>query len=394
MAHGSRAVTGTPAAEVYDNLVGPLPAVARRTVWVALRFDAAADGASVARRGGGEEGAARTVAVAARRVVRALGDAGYASASCPRPTWSRRPRSSVAASTPTRWTSSGPMSRSRPVQHRQRDRTPASQPRTAHRGVGAPRRRDDRHGAPASPPQTRIRTRRCRVPDHHPCGAVPRSAAPGPDLDAGRHRDALVAHCRSRPRISTASLPCSQPTRPTSTACTCRWPVAGNSSVRTPGPRRRHPAVRSRCARRTGRRRAVPGAAGGVPGCGDRCAGAGPHRQTSCVDDTGRGDRRAQTTSARSRIRLAETGFDTLVVDGPPAPPARPGVTAVHVQPTAAPASATAPTVDVSILQPGASGDRVILTTGGRSIDLALVTISSETAFLGRPRPSRLVGAH
>ncbi len=233
VAHGSRAVTGTPAAEVYDNLVGPLPAVARRTVWVALRFDAAADGASVARRGGGEEGAARTVAVAARRVVRRSATPATPRASCRdrrgvggRAHLSRRPprRDGPAVV---------PCPAPGPVQHRQRDRTPASQPRTAHRGVGAPgvgttvtvRLR------PAADKDSVLVGAAFRTP---PVRCRPEVCGTGPDLDAG------PAPRRSRRSIA-GLVPGSRP--PHSPARNrpgpldrlhCRWPVAGNSSVRTP----------------------------------------------------------------------------------------------------------------------------------------------------------------
>ncbi|MFC0451182.1 hypothetical protein ACFSUH_13480 [Rhodococcus jostii] len=41
---------------------------------------------------------------------------------------------------------------------------------------------------------------------------------------------------------------------------------------------------------------------------------------------------------------------------------------------------------DLSIVQPNALGDRILLSTGRTSIELMLVTSSSETAFIGRPR--------
>ncbi|XGU19728.1 type VII secretion protein EccE [Rhodococcus sp. 3Y1] len=52
VSHGYRAASGTPATEVYERLIGPLPATATRSVWLALRFDALEGGAAVERRGG------------------------------------------------------------------------------------------------------------------------------------------------------------------------------------------------------------------------------------------------------------------------------------------------------------------------------------------------------
>jgi len=44
---------------------------------------------------------------------------------------------------------------------------------------------------------------------------------------------------------------------------------------------------------------------------------------------------------------------------------------------------------DVSIVQPGAAGDRVLVRTSRHDIELILVTIAQETAFIGRPRSVR-----
>ncbi|MDH6290307.1 type VII secretion protein EccE [Rhodococcus opacus] len=69
VSHGYRAAAGSPATDVYDRLVGPLPATATRMVWLALRFDATEGVAAVARRGGGEEGVSRAITIAASRVA-------------------------------------------------------------------------------------------------------------------------------------------------------------------------------------------------------------------------------------------------------------------------------------------------------------------------------------
>ncbi|WP_420878874.1 type VII secretion protein EccE [Rhodococcus sp. (in: high G+C Gram-positive bacteria)] len=393
VAHGSRAVTGSPAADVYDNLVGPLPAVARRTVWVALRFDAAANGASVARRGGGEEGAARTVAVAARRVVRALSDAGC--------------RSRILQASEVE---SAAALVCRGIHPDTMDQNWSHVPLQSLRNTG--NAIDPRHlsrellssvwALPSVGTTVSVRLRPSADKDSVLVGAAYRTttrAAPSQGLRSrglismdGRHRDALVAQLP----VSSPELDDLTPLRAAAPGLldALRLPVAGCGQL--VGSDAQGHAVTARLFGPGVRDVLVTGELYVAQQIVFRSVGTGarvlihtdrPHAWTTLVESVG----------APSRLRIAressltETGFDTLVVDGPPAPPARPGMTTVHVQPTTTPATATAA---IAIVQPGSSGDRVILTTEGHSIELALVTIPSETAFVGRPRPSRLVGAH
>jgi type VII secretion protein EccE len=76
VAHGRRVDPHSPPARVYDELVGPLPAIAARSVWLVVRFDAAAQARSVTLRGGGTDGAARALSVATRRIARTLAQLG------------------------------------------------------------------------------------------------------------------------------------------------------------------------------------------------------------------------------------------------------------------------------------------------------------------------------
>ncbi|WP_313901958.1 type VII secretion protein EccE [Mycobacterium tilburgii] len=55
---------------------GPLPAVARRLAWVAVRMDPALCPQAVRHRGGGWAGTVRTAATATRRSANRLSDAG------------------------------------------------------------------------------------------------------------------------------------------------------------------------------------------------------------------------------------------------------------------------------------------------------------------------------
>lgn len=70
--HGQRMDPTAPAARAYDQLVGPLAATARRTVWLVVRFDITDQCDAVTRRGGGETGAARAISIATQRISRSL----------------------------------------------------------------------------------------------------------------------------------------------------------------------------------------------------------------------------------------------------------------------------------------------------------------------------------
>ena len=89
------------------------------------------------------------------------------------------------------------------------------------------------------------------------------------------------------------------------------------------------------------------------------------------------------------RLRVAgdytdDGSFDTVVYDGVRPTTVPPHVSAIHIhmQPDGLPAER--PTV--SVLQPEASGDRILLTAGTVRVDLTLVTIAAETTHIGRPR--------
>ncbi|SHR55663.1 type VII secretion protein EccE [Mycobacteroides abscessus] len=59
LSQGARSHGHTEMAAVYDGVLGPLPAIAQRTVWVAIRFDPSRCADAVRRRGGGREGILR-----------------------------------------------------------------------------------------------------------------------------------------------------------------------------------------------------------------------------------------------------------------------------------------------------------------------------------------------
>src|SRR5262249_45223903 len=79
ISHGPRRRSGPPAGPIYESLLGPLPAPAHRTVWLAISFDTLDCPQAADRRGGGAEGAGRAVTIATQRIVRALEDADCSS---------------------------------------------------------------------------------------------------------------------------------------------------------------------------------------------------------------------------------------------------------------------------------------------------------------------------
>ncbi|MBF6171395.1 type VII secretion protein EccE [Nocardia blacklockiae] len=69
---GARTAGTGVVAYLYDRILGPLPAIAHRTVWLVLRLDPLANAEAVENRGGGSTGALRTAIIATRRVANRL----------------------------------------------------------------------------------------------------------------------------------------------------------------------------------------------------------------------------------------------------------------------------------------------------------------------------------
>lgn len=80
ISQGARSSGHTDVAAVYDSVLGPLPAIAQRSVWIAVRFDPSRCAEAVRRRGGGRDGGRdgilRTATTATRRVANRLAEAG------------------------------------------------------------------------------------------------------------------------------------------------------------------------------------------------------------------------------------------------------------------------------------------------------------------------------
>ncbi|WP_430333735.1 type VII secretion protein EccE [Rhodococcus sp. ACT016] len=384
VSHGSRAVAGTPAADVYDTLVGPLPAAAQRIVWVVLRFDASANEASVARRGGGVDGASRTLAVAARRVVRALADTGC--------------RSRILSAAEIESACARICRGVHPdTMDQEWDHVPLAGVQNVGNAV------DPRHlsrelltgvwAAPSLGTTVAVRLRPAQRAGAVQVGAAFRRSTrtapepvqlPGLISMQGRHRDALLAHLPASSAGLDDLTPMSEVGPEQLDAL--RLPVAGcgqlvgsdaygyavTARLTGPGVTKVYVAGELYLAQQLVFRAVATGAR--VLVRTDR-----PHAWHMLVE----------TVGTPVRLRLAhesswsDTGFDTIVVDGVPVPPARAGVTTVHVHhdPRTWPQSVP----EVAIAQPGASGDRIVLTVGDQRVDLVLVAIASETAFVGRP---------
>lgn len=69
---GARTAGTTAVAQLYDSIIGPLPAIAQRTVWLVLRLEPLANAQAVDNRGGSSAGVLRTAIIATRRVANRL----------------------------------------------------------------------------------------------------------------------------------------------------------------------------------------------------------------------------------------------------------------------------------------------------------------------------------
>ena len=77
ISQGARSHGHGQVAAVYDAVLGPLPAIAQRNVWIAIRFDPSRCAATrCADRGGGRERDLRTATTATRRVANRLTEVG------------------------------------------------------------------------------------------------------------------------------------------------------------------------------------------------------------------------------------------------------------------------------------------------------------------------------
>lgn len=76
VSQGARSHGHTRMSVVYEAVLGPLPAIAQRSVFIAVRLDPSQCADAVRRRGGGREGIVRTATTATRRVAHRLIESG------------------------------------------------------------------------------------------------------------------------------------------------------------------------------------------------------------------------------------------------------------------------------------------------------------------------------
>ncbi|MEC3913242.1 type VII secretion protein EccE [Nocardia sp. CDC160] len=385
VSHGYRSRSGTPAGAIYESLLGPLPATAHRTVWLAIAFDPLTCPDAAARRGGGLEGACRAVTIATQRIVRTLEDADCAARLLTAPEIRQAALQVTAGVDPGELT-----------QHW----------RYAELGnsvnIGAAVDPEQlasellaRLWVPASRGTTvAVRLRPGRSADTVRIGAAWRLTArelPEEPVQQhmismnGRHREGLLAHLpfavpglddtvptevRDIADIAALQLPsagCGQllGSDEDGNGVAIRLVGQGISSVYVAGELYlaqqlifRALAVGERILIRTDR----------------------PHAWHQLVTTIGNPER----LTVAAETHQSDADFTATIVDGVLAPAPHAGVTTIYL--TGDPLGWPGTKPDLSIHQPGAAGNRIILRTGITEVALTLVSIPRESTYIGNPR--------
>jgi hypothetical protein len=363
-----------------------------RTVWLAIRFDAAAQAESVDRRGGGSVGAARTVSVAANRIVRVLADHGL-----PARLLDAAEIDAAAAQIAggTRAESAG----------RAWDRVPL--PTACNTGFAVDPRVVDSDllaalwARPSLGTTVTVRLRPGGSADTArvavSCRLTTHTAPELPDLPgivsmSGRHTEALASNLPGAPadldsltpfadfdrvRLDALNLPCSG----------CGQLLGsddGGRGITTPVAGPQVPAVdvfgELYLVQQLVFRAVATGAR--VLIHSDR-----PRDWEALVESVAAPDRLAL---ARDPARF-DPAFTTVVFDGTEPRPLSGSSTSIRV--SGFPPQPIDPDAALTIVQPGARGDRITVHANGRRLDLTLVTIAQEAAFIGRPLPAGAVAA-
>ncbi|MBD0322073.1 MAG: type VII secretion protein EccE [Aldersonia sp.] len=388
VSHGYRSRSGTPAGGVYEQLIGPLPATAVRTVWLAICFDALDCPDAVVRRGGGTDGASRAVTVATQRIVRALDEVGCRSRILTAPEIREAVLQITAGADP------------RGIEHTWRfarlgdnvnigsaiDPNVLSSELLAQLWV-----------TPSRGTTTVVRLRPGPTPDSVAVGAAWRSTSrtlPEPVKLAGtvtvdgRHRDAVLAHLpiavaglddviRTRDiavdeltelRLPTAGCGQLIGSDAQGNGIATRLVGSGISTVYLSGELYlaqqvvfRALAIGARVLVRTDR----------------------PHEWEAMQAKIASPERFRVVTESQ----YSDAGFNATLIDGVAAPPPHAGVTTMYL--SSEPVDWPTRRADVSLRQPGATGSRVVLESGASTVELSLVSIPRETAFIGRPPAAR-----
>lgn len=385
ISHGHRSRSGTPAGAIYESLLGPLPATAHRTVWLAIGFDMVDCPGAASRRGGGDEGAARSVTIATQRIVRTLEDAGCAS----RLLTASEIRSAV------RQVING--ADARDLTHRWRyaelgnsvNIGAAIDPKQLGSEILSQLWVAESRGTTVA-----VRLRPGTTADTVHVGAAWRSTlrempektkSKGMVSVNGRHRDSLLAHL-------PIGIPDLEDVVPTA-----EYPVEVLDALALPS---------SGCGQLIGSDDEGNGVALRIIGAGISAvyvAGELYLAQQLVFRALAVGERilvrtnrpqawyqLIETIGNPERLMLAmethqsDAGFTATVVDGVMAPAPHAGITTIYV--TGDPMGWPATKPDLSIQQPGAIGSRVVLRTATTQIPLNLVSIPREHTYIGEPR--------
>ncbi|MGF6894078.1 type VII secretion protein EccE [Nocardia sp. GAS34] len=385
ISHGHRSRSGTPAGPIYESLLGPLPATAHRTVWLAISFDAVACPAAADRRGGGTEGACRAVTVATQRIVRTLEDADCSSRVLTAPEIRKAVLQISAGVDP---------------------RTLTQHWRYAELGNGVnigaavdPKRLGSDLLAQLWVPASRgttvsVRLRPGSSGESVNIGAAWRLSArelpektkrKGMVSMSGRHRESLLAHF-------PIGIPDVDDTVPLS-----EYPIDVIGALHLPS---------SGCGQLIGSDSEGNGVAIRLVGQGIstvyvagelylaqqlvfRALAVGerilirtdrPQAWQQLVTTIGNPDR----LTIALETHQSDSAFTAAVVDGVLAPAPHAGVTTIYV--TGDPMGWPSTKPDLQVHQPGAIGNHVVLRTGTTQVDLTLVSIPRETTYIGSPR--------
>ncbi|MEU0540265.1 type VII secretion protein EccE [Nocardia sp. NPDC005978] len=392
VSHGHRSRSGTPAGAIYESLLGPLPATAHRTVRLAIAFDPLLCPDAADRRGGGLPGACRAVTIATRRIVRTLEDADCAARVLTAPeitqaalqiTGGVDPRdltqhwryaelgNSVnigAALDPGRLGSEAldqlwvPPSRGTTVAVRLR---PGDAPGTVR--IGAAWRLTARE-LPAEPVHRHMISMNGRQRE----GLLAHLPLAVPGLD-----DCVPAIERPMSdveRVRLASAGCGQllGSDDAGNGVAVRLVGQGISTVYISGELYlaqqlvfRALAVGERVLIRTDR----------------------PQSWEHLLTTIGNPER----LTLAAETHQSDAGFTAVLVDGVLAPGPHAGVTTLYL--TGNPLGWPGAPPDLSIRQPGAAGNRITLRTGTTEVELTLVSIPREGAYIGHPRAARAFAA-
>ncbi|MEU7631953.1 type VII secretion protein EccE [Nocardia sp. NPDC049220] len=392
ISHGHRSRSGTPAGQIYESLLGPLPATAHRTVWLAISFDAVACPDAAARRGGGAEGAARAVTIATQRIMRTLEDADCNARILTEPEIEKAVLQITDGFSV------------RTLAHRWRyaeignsvNIGSAVDPKLLHSDLLA-----QLWVAPSRGTTVAVRLRPGSSAESVRIGAAWRlTARELPERNKlanmismnGRHRAGLLAHLPISVPGLDETIPLDE--RPIDVIDDIHLPSSGCGQLIGSDAEGHGVAVRI-----------VGAGISTVYVAGElylaqqlvfRALAVG-ERILIRTDRAEAWENLVTTIGNPERLTLAvetyqsDAEFTATMVDGVLAPAPHAGVTTIYV--TGDPMGWPANRPDLAILQPSAIGNHVVLRTGTTQVDLTLVSIPREATYIGHPRGQRAMAS-